>query len=158
MSVAKKINDKIYELDFGQVIPKPNQYIESKSEFDQVMEMLIQIHNKLPEEKNVLEVRDNGYTSEEESIKIENNRLYKEIELMKHKLNYSIPIPSIIYIVITSITLGGSMLALFLQLTGQLIAWDIRYSLGGVIVSLGLLVTAVISLKDWKEFLDGEKE
>ena len=92
-----------------------------------------------------------------DSIIIENKKLSKELEVMKVKLNYSIPIPSIIYIIVSSITLGVFGVIFFLQLAGTLRICDIRYAFGGTFVSIGLLTTAIISLNDWKVFLDEQK-
>ena len=145
-----------------------NEYVEGYQQNLDLQELLhtmrsVQINTEKILENQVVEKQECVFITKDEhntnidSIIIENKMLSKELDIMKVKFNYTIPIPSIIYTVISSIALGMFSVIFFLQLSGLLKIWDIRYSFGGLFVSLGLLITAILSLKDWKVFLDEQK-
>lgn len=85
--------------------------------------------------------------------------LERELEVMNKKLNYAIPIHAIIYMCVNMFILGISSMLLYLRFVSKIYTIDPYYLIGATIISLGLFLTALVSLKDWKEFLkDNEFE
>ena len=85
--------------------------------------------------------------------------LERELEVMNKKLNYAIPIHAIIYMCVNMFILGISSMLLYLRFVSKIYTIDPHYLIGATIISLGLFLTALVSLKDWKEFLkDNEFE
>ncbi len=85
--------------------------------------------------------------------------LERELEVMNKKLNYAIPIHAIFYMCVNMFILGISSMLLYLRFVSKIYTIDPYYLIGSTIISLGLFLTALVSLKDWKEFLkDNEFE
>lgn len=85
--------------------------------------------------------------------------LERELEVMNKKLNYAIPIHAIFYMCVNMFILGISSMLLYLRFVSKIYTIDPYYLIGATIISLGLFLTALVSLKDWKEFLkDNEFE
>ena len=78
---------------------------------------------------------------------------------MNKKLDYAIPIHAIFYMCVNMFILGISSMLLYLRFVSKIYTIDPYYLIGATIISLGLFLTALVSLKDWKEFLkDNEFE
>lgn len=89
----------------------------------------------------------------EKTIMLSNIKLKKELKVMNKKLNYAIPIHAIFYMCINMFILGISSMLLYLRFVSKIYTIDPYYLIGATIISLGLFLTALVSLKDWKEFL-----
>lgn len=79
--------------------------------------------------------------------------LERKCNIMKNKLKHAIPYHTIIYMSITSAVFVVSIIMLYLRFFKSLYVIDSYYLVCSCLISLGLFLTAVVSLKDWKEFL-----
>ena len=69
-----------------------------------------------------------------------------------NKLVEIIPKHTIFYIVFSAIALGYETAMLQLKLS---IGYsDFYYTIVGILISLGLLITSLVSLKDWNKFIN----
>ncbi|WP_195979886.1 hypothetical protein [Clostridium butyricum] len=80
----------------------------------------------------------------------------EELDVMKVKMNISIPKITIIYIVLSSIATSFFAFNLFLTIFKGIAIIHPFTSLVFLVGSIGLLVTAIVSIKDWREFLKNE--
>jgi len=66
-----------------------------------------------------------------------------------------IPIHTIVYIVFFSLSLGFlSAVLLFKIKLGYI--YDMYYTICGILISIGLLITSLASLKDWNDFINNK--
>lgn len=144
---------------------KSNEYVEDY-DYNFSRDMLIEIlrntehileNQSITKEKCLDEVLVE-HNNDIDSIILENSELSEELVIMNIKLRDAIPIHSLIYICVTSLILGSSITIFILQLIGKLSIASINFTIAIMIGSAGLGLTAISAIKDWKEFLNGEKK
>jgi len=77
----------------------------------------------------------------------------EELKIMKKKMEFQIPTVTIVYIILFSMLLSCSIFSFVLSITGIVTLIHPFISLLSIIGSVGMIVTAVVSIYDWKEFL-----
>lgn len=95
----------------------------------------------------------NTYTSDVVSQQIIFG-LRKEMAIMKNKLENSIPVHTMVYMVGSSMVGTFSAMLLFLRFALRIYVIDPYYLICALIISITLFATATVSLKDWKRFLN----
>lgn len=85
------------------------------------------------------------------------NLLETEMKSVQSRLNNCIPIPAIIYMTVTSIAFTIFSFSFILQVFCGIYLLHPYYAFTGAIGSLGLFLTAFLSLRDWKEFIKNGK-
>ena len=88
-----------------------------------------------------------------ECIKKERNDMKND----KIKLNYSIPNATIVFIVISSLFLAFFSMSFILTVFKNIYIMHPFYSFSLAIGALGILVTSITSIKDWREFIKDVK-
>lgn len=83
--------------------------------------------------------------------------LREENAVLKRRLENSLPVHAISYIALNSVFLTLAMTLLVLRFAYGIYTVDPYYLICMLIISITLLGTAVISLKDWKKFLNETK-
>lgn len=79
--------------------------------------------------------------------------LERKCENMKKKLEHAIPYHTIIYMCVSGAVFTVAVFLLYLRFGKNLYVIDPYYLICASLVSLGLFLTALVSLKDWKEYL-----
>lgn len=77
--------------------------------------------------------------------------------MLKRRLEKSLPVHAISYIALNSVLLTLSVTLLILRFAYGVYTVDPYYLICMLIISITLLDTAVVSLKDWKKFLNETK-
>lgn len=95
----------------------------------------------------------NMYTSDVVSQKIVLD-LRKEIMMLKNRLQSSLPVHTLAYMIISSIVGSIAATLVFLRFVGNIYTIDPYYLVCTLIICITLFFTALISLKDWKDFLN----
>lgn len=80
----------------------------------------------------------------------------KELETMRIKLKNSIPVPAIVYMCGTTMAFTAFITLLLLQIFAGIFIIHPYFIFTGIIGSIGLFLTALVSLKTWKDFLTNE--
>lgn len=78
------------------------------------------------------------------------NDLRKENEMLKNRLNNSLPVHAIFYMVLNSIIFASVGTLLAIRFLLNIYTVDPYYLICAMIISCGLFFTAFVSLKDWK--------
>jgi hypothetical protein len=113
--------------------------IKSKSEEDNIIDMTGVFSKKLMDNDSLVI-----------SIKEKNNK-EKELEMMKIKLDNALPIPSIVYMCITTGTFVFCLISYLLTAFRDITIIHPYYATGGMLSSLSLFLTAATGIKYWKE-------
>jgi len=80
----------------------------------------------------------------------------RELKRMKIKVGISIPKITIIYIVLSSMSSSFFAFSLILAISKNIVIIHPFHSLVSLVGSIGLLITSIASIKDWREFLKNE--
>lgn len=80
--------------------------------------------------------------------------LRRENMVLKNRLLNSLPIHTIYYMVGSSIVGAIAVTLIFLRFVANIYTLDPYYLICALIICLTLFFTALVSLKDWKEFLN----
>lgn len=84
--------------------------------------------------------------------------LERENEELKNKLENSIPVHIIVYMAICSLIIGISLTLLVLRFVWSVYIIEPYYIICALLISLTLFMTAIVAIKDWKDYMvDGEK-
>jgi hypothetical protein len=161
-----KCSKKI-EVDFEKKSIKNIINIDSKK-LDDSEEMLknIELMEEIVDNLKVYiqkDIKENGINNKNvdsinnSSINIEREDFYKEIETMKEKINCSIPKVTIVYIIASSMALMFFAFSFIITIFMSFYIMNPFISFISSIGSLGLLITAIVSLKDWRRFLKNGK-
>ena len=79
--------------------------------------------------------------------------LRKENAVLRNRLNNSLPIHTLVYMIVSSISGSVATTLLFIRFILNVYIIDPYYLICTLIISLGLFFTAFTSLKDWKDNL-----
>lgn len=114
---------------------------------------------------NNIELRNNMELLKENKEKITNElriqklkddyirNLNQELVVLNKKLKNSVPIHTIIYMSVNMFILGISLALLYLRFILKIYTVNPYYLICSTISSLGLFLTALVSIKEWKEYL-----
>jgi hypothetical protein len=83
--------------------------------------------------------------------------LQAELKVMQIKLKNCLPVPAITYMVTTAIAFSVFFTLYLLQVLKGVYIIHPYYAFTGIIGSAGLFLTAFLSIRDWKEFINNEK-
>lgn len=78
----------------------------------------------------------------------------KEIAMLKNRLRNSLPVHTLVYMIISSAVGAIAITLIVLRFAGNVYTIDPYYLFCALIISITLFFTALISLKDWKDFLN----
>lgn len=92
--------------------------------------------------------------NEIKKVKDKNEILIKEVDIMKHKLRHALPVHSIVYMIGTSVTFAIFFTLLCLQVFKGIYIIHPYFVFTGMIGSIGLWATSLLTIKDWKEWLN----
>lgn len=117
------------------------------------LQYLVEIYRKVQEIANssdriVPEKIDKRYIVE----------LEKENEKLKRKLEKSLPVHIIIYITSCSVAIGISLTLLVLRFSLGIYIVEPYYIICAFLISLTLLMTAIVAIKDWKDYMTDAKK
>ncbi len=114
-------------------------------------------HKECLEEKKTLEEELSKKIENIETISNENRVLYEELEFMRTKIKYSVPVPCIVYMCITSVSFTFFILSYILSYLDILDLINPYFAFSGAVGSVVLFLTAFSGIKYWKErFMNGE--
>lgn len=85
------------------------------------------------------------------------SELRKEISILKNRLMNSLPIHTMIYMVLSSAAAAISGTLLFVRYVFNIYLIDPYYLICALIIACGLFLTAAVSLKGWKDVLTNGK-
>lgn len=80
--------------------------------------------------------------------------LEEENKLMKRKVKNSFPLHILLYLTICSAVIGISFTLLCLRFIFKVYTVDPYYIICALLISLTLFFTAVVAIKDWKDYLN----
>lgn len=80
--------------------------------------------------------------------------LRRENAVLKNRLGNSLPVHTLIYMIASSIIGAVSTTLLIVRYFLNVYFWDPYYLICTIIISITLFMTALVSLKDWKNFLN----
>lgn len=86
-------------------------------------------------------------------IQNDDSELRREIAMLKNRLNNCLPIHALLYIAGSSAIAVLAIALLLLRYVSGVYTVDPYFIICALIIALTLLSTAVVSLKDWKNFL-----
>lgn len=102
-----------------------------------------------------------GISNTEPTVNIKFQQIINDLEeenaMLKRRLEKSLPVHAISYIALNSVLLTLSVTLLILRFAYGVYTVDPYYLICMLIISITLLGTAVVSLKDWKKFLNETK-
>lgn len=102
-----------------------------------------------------------GISNTEPTVNIKFQQIINDLEeenaMLKRRLEKSLPVHAISYIALNSVLLTLSVTLLILRFAYGVYTVDPYYLICMLIISITLLGTAVVSLKDWKKFLNKTK-
>lgn len=142
---VKRKNENIIDFDER----RRYKSLEEQSDSNTERWYLVEIYNKLQEIANSNYKVLSKKLSEEHIIELE-----KENEMLKKKIKKSFPVHIMFYSIISSIfmTMNATLLVLRFALGVYII--DPYYLICGLLISLTLFLTAIVAIKDWKDFLN----
>lgn len=123
--------------------------LEEQSDNDTEMQYLVEIYNKLQEIANFNDKILSKKTNEEHIIELE-----KENEMLKKKIKKSFPVHIMFYSIISGMFIATNVTLLMLRFTLGVYTIDPYYLICGLLISLTLFFTAIVAIKDWKDFLN----
>lgn len=82
--------------------------------------------------------------------------LRKENAILKELLSKSFPVHTVVYLVINGMVMSGASLLLILRDLYNIYVMDLYYIMCALLISLTLFATALVSTKDWKDFINGK--
>lgn len=85
-----------------------------------------------------------------------NARLKKENDDMRRRLKIALPVHIITYLVLNSMVMCVSGVLLILRYVYKIYTIEPYYIICALLISLTLFMTALVAIKDWKEFLNGK--
>lgn len=148
-----RISDVDKIIDFDELINKKNrksckkQYM--KSDADLLLDMVADmVSERIKNKNNVLKA---------DELDINNREVCcdecKELKVMKNKLKFYIPSVTIIYIILSSMSIVFFAFNLIIALYKDIVFINPYYSFCFMVGSIGLLITSVVSIYDWKEYI-----
>lgn len=140
---------------------EPNKHIEEKKEllrkmFDEFLESDCFSKESNDKEEAIVDKDDNKVIKNYETVNTIKTNICdncKEVELMKLKAKQPIPKAIIIYIVMSSISFGVFATTLIITLILKVKILSIESCIVGMLSTLGLLITSVVSINDWRKFI-----
>ncbi|OSA89571.1 UNVERIFIED_ORG: hypothetical protein B2H93_16035 [Clostridium botulinum] len=79
--------------------------------------------------------------------------MLKEVELMKIKSSQPIPKAIIVYIILSAIVFGIFSAIFVITLFFKIRILSVESCIVGIISTLGLLATSIVSINDWRKFI-----
>lgn len=83
--------------------------------------------------------------------------LERKCECMKEKLNHAIPYHTLAYMCINSFVFAISIFMIYLRYCKGVYIVDPYYLICTCLITIGLFTTALLSLRDWKEYLNQDE-
>ena len=80
--------------------------------------------------------------------------LRKENAILKEVLSKSFPLHTVVYLVVNSMVIVGAFLLLILRYVYHVYIVDPYYLICALLIALTLFLTALASMKDWKDFIN----
>ena len=138
-------------IDFEEVRRYKN--IEKVSGNNIELQYLVEIYKTLQEIAN-----SNDKVMSEKNYQKRIIDLERENEKMRKKLKNSFPVHIMTYLMICSLVIGISATVLVLRFCFGIYIIDPYYIICALLISITLLMTAIIAIKDWKDYItDGKK-
>ena len=78
----------------------------------------------------------------------------KEAEILQNRLSNCLPVHTLAYILLSTVCIVVSLTLLFMRYALNVYIVDSYYLICTLIISITLFLTALVSLKSWKEFLE----
>lgn len=89
---------------------------------------------------------------------INDKKIVEENQYLKEKLRKSIPMHTIIYLIINSTIFSSAITLLILYYSTDCHIISPYYLICACLISMGLFLTALMSLKDWRKYLNEKYE
>lgn len=147
-------------------IKEPKDTIESNKSAEEKKELLKQMLSEFlesdyfvtesNEKEETIVTEDKKVIKNKENVNtIETNICdnCKEVEVMKLKAKQPIPKAIIVYIVMSSISFGIFLTIFIIDILLKIKIISLESCIVGIISTLGLLSTAIVSINDWRNFL-----
>lgn len=123
-------------------------------EYDYIMSLMTKLRPIIEKKLVSPGIKSNNMESTTNNDVVED--LYKELDIMKSKLDLSIPRITIIYIILASMSLSFFLTAFIVMLIKRIYIIHPFICITSIIGSLGLVFTSVVSIKDWRKFIKDE--
>lgn len=140
---------KIINIDEARRYRNIERYSESNLE----LQYLVEIYRKVQEIANSSDKILPEKKDKERIIELE-----KENIKLRNKLQKSFPVHIIVYMTVCSLVIGVSLTLLLLRFALGVYTIEPYYILCAFFISLTLLLTAVVAIKDWKDYVTDAKE